>query len=52
MEYVEGENFWQRVSRQGVLSEAEALLYIRQIGSPSCRVGSCGENSPESATPE
>ena len=32
MEYVEGEDLWQRVSQQGVLSETEALKYIRQIG--------------------
>ncbi|HAG85687.1 MAG TPA: serine/threonine protein kinase [Cyanobacteria bacterium UBA12227] len=32
MEYIEGEDLWQRVNRQGVLSEAEALLYIQQIG--------------------
>ncbi|MEH1943541.1 MAG: serine/threonine-protein kinase [Nostoc sp.] len=32
MEYIEGEDLGQRVRRIGVLSEAEALLYIRQIG--------------------
>ncbi|HBB31711.1 MAG TPA: serine/threonine protein kinase [Cyanobacteria bacterium UBA8803] len=32
MEYIEGEDLWQRVNRQGVLKEAEALLYIQQIG--------------------
>ena len=32
MEYVEGENLWQRVSKGGALPEAEALHYIRQIG--------------------
>ncbi|WP_242040686.1 serine/threonine-protein kinase [Coleofasciculus sp. FACHB-1120] len=33
MEYIQGEDLWQCVKRQGVLSEAEALHYIRQIGS-------------------
>lgn len=33
MEYVEGEDLWSLVKRRGMLSEAEALLYIRQIGS-------------------
>ncbi|MEH1849174.1 MAG: serine/threonine-protein kinase [Nostoc sp.] len=32
MEYIEGEDLGQRLRRMGVLSEAEALLYIRQIG--------------------
>ncbi|MEP0856686.1 serine/threonine-protein kinase [Trichocoleus sp. DQ-U1] len=32
MEYVEGENLEQRVLNLGVLSETEALHYIRQIG--------------------
>ncbi|MBD1925639.1 serine/threonine protein kinase [Trichocoleus sp. FACHB-90] len=32
MEYIEGEDLAQRVFRMGVLSEAEALQYIRQIG--------------------
>ncbi|MHC5611443.1 MAG: protein kinase domain-containing protein [Nostoc sp.] len=32
MEYIEGEDLGQRLRRIGVLSEAEALLYIRQIG--------------------
>jgi serine/threonine protein kinase len=32
MEYIEGEDLGQRLKRTGVLSEAEALLYIRQIG--------------------
>lgn len=31
MEYIEGEDLWQRVNRQGILSETEALLYIHQI---------------------
>ncbi len=33
MEYVEGEDLWNLVKRRGMLSEALALLYIRQIGS-------------------
>lgn len=32
MEYIEGEDLGQRLERTGVLPEAEALLYIRQIG--------------------
>ncbi|AVH62652.1 MULTISPECIES: serine/threonine-protein kinase [unclassified Nostoc] len=32
MEYIEGEDLGQYLRRVGVLSEAEALLYIRQIG--------------------
>ncbi|WP_375505969.1 protein kinase [uncultured Nostoc sp.] len=32
MDYIEGEDLGQRLRRMGVLSEAEALLYIRQIG--------------------
>lgn len=32
MEYVGGEDLWQRVAGRGILSEAEALVYIRQIG--------------------
>ena len=32
MEYINGENLWDRVKRQGVLTEREALIYIRQIG--------------------
>ncbi|BAZ12420.1 serine/threonine protein kinase [Calothrix sp. NIES-4071] len=32
MEYIEGENFVDRVVNRGVLSEAEAVGYIRQIG--------------------
>lgn len=32
MEYIEGEDLGQHLKRVGVLSEAEALLYIRQIG--------------------
>ncbi|MEH2302702.1 MAG: serine/threonine-protein kinase [Nostoc sp.] len=32
MEYIEGEDLAQYLRRMGVLSEAEALLYIRQIG--------------------
>ncbi|MEH2117047.1 serine/threonine-protein kinase [Nostoc sp.] len=32
MEYIEGEDLGQYLRRMGVLSEAEALLYIRQIG--------------------
>ncbi|MGV0105832.1 protein kinase domain-containing protein [Nostoc sp. DSM 114167] len=32
MDYIEGEDLAQRLRRTGVLSEAEALLYIRQIG--------------------
>lgn len=33
MEYIEGEDLWEYVSRKGMLSETEALKYIRQIGS-------------------
>ncbi|MBW4634376.1 MAG: serine/threonine protein kinase [Iphinoe sp. HA4291-MV1] len=32
MEYIEGEDLGNRLRRMGVLSEVEALLYIRQIG--------------------
>lgn len=32
MEYIDGENLASRVETQGVLSEAEALRYIQQIG--------------------
>ncbi|ARV61527.1 protein kinase [Nostocales cyanobacterium HT-58-2] len=32
MEYIEGEDLGNRLRRMGVLSEIEALLYIRQIG--------------------
>ncbi|MBW4686278.1 MAG: serine/threonine protein kinase [Komarekiella atlantica HA4396-MV6] len=32
MEYIKGEDLGQRLRRMGVLSEAEALLYVRQIG--------------------
>ncbi|WP_392530274.1 protein kinase [Nostoc sp. C117] len=32
MEYIEGEDLGQRLKRTGVLPEAEAVLYIRQIG--------------------
>ncbi|WP_017319066.1 serine/threonine-protein kinase [Mastigocladopsis repens] len=32
MEYIAGEDLGSRLRRMGVLSEAEALLYIRQIG--------------------
>jgi len=32
MEYIEGEDLGQYLRRMGVLPEAEALLYIRQIG--------------------
>ncbi|MEH2047023.1 serine/threonine-protein kinase [Nostoc sp.] len=32
MDYIEGEDLAQRLKRIGVLSEAEAVLYIRQIG--------------------
>jgi WD40 repeat protein/tRNA A-37 threonylcarbamoyl transferase component Bud32 len=32
MDYIEGEDLGQRLRRVGVLSEAEALQYIRQIG--------------------
>ncbi|UKO96059.1 serine/threonine-protein kinase [Nostoc sp. UHCC 0870] len=32
MEYIDGENLASRVENQGVLSEAEALGYIQQIG--------------------
>ena len=33
MEYIEGESLSDRVNRYGVLSEAEAVAYIKQIGS-------------------
>lgn len=32
LEYIKGETLWERVANHGALSEAEALLYIRQIG--------------------
>jgi serine/threonine protein kinase len=32
MEYIAGENLCNRVQRQGVLSEAEALRYVHQVG--------------------
>jgi WD40 repeat protein len=32
IEYIEGEDLGNRLRRMGILSEAEALLYIRQIG--------------------
>ena len=32
MEYIDGENLAQRVEKQGVLPESEALRYIQQIG--------------------
>ena len=32
MEYVQGIDLWQRLKKQGVLAEAEAVRYIRQIG--------------------
>ncbi len=32
MEYIAGKNLWDLVREQGALPEAEALLYIRQIG--------------------
>lgn len=32
MEYIEGEDLGKRLKQQGILSETEALLYIRQIG--------------------
>jgi serine/threonine protein kinase len=32
MEYIEGEDLGQRLRRSGIVSEAEALLYIKQIG--------------------
>jgi len=32
MEYIEGEDLGQRLQQRGMLSEAEALLYIQQIG--------------------
>jgi len=32
MEYIDGEDLAHRVSKQGVLAEAEALRYIQQIG--------------------
>lgn len=33
MEYIDGENLKDRVEKKGILSEEEALLYVRQIGS-------------------
>ncbi|MBE9033707.1 serine/threonine-protein kinase [aff. Roholtiella sp. LEGE 12411] len=42
MEYIEGEDLGQRLRRMGVLSEAEALLYIRQIGDALTLVHSKG----------
>lgn len=32
MEYIEGEDLGKRITQKGALPEAEALLYIRQIG--------------------
>ncbi|MBF2065707.1 MAG: serine/threonine protein kinase [Calothrix sp. C42_A2020_038] len=32
MEYIEGEDLGKRLRQRGILSESEALLYIRQIG--------------------
>ncbi|MGL5064237.1 MAG: protein kinase domain-containing protein [Microcoleus sp.] len=32
MEYVAGEDLWNRVNQRGILSEAEALNYIWQVG--------------------
>jgi serine/threonine protein kinase len=32
MEYVPGEDLWKWVKRRGILSETEALNYIRQVG--------------------
>jgi serine/threonine-protein kinase len=32
MEYIQGIDLWQRLKKQGALSEAEAVRYIRQIG--------------------
>jgi len=32
MEYVAGEDLWKWVKRRGILSETEALNYIRQVG--------------------
>jgi serine/threonine protein kinase len=32
MEYVAGEDLWKWVERRGILSETEALNYIRQVG--------------------
>jgi len=32
MEYVAGEDLWKLVERRGILSETEALNYIRQVG--------------------
>jgi len=42
MEYIKGEDLGQRLRRMGVLSEAEALLYIRQIGDALTLVHSKG----------
>ncbi|MEH2387943.1 MAG: serine/threonine-protein kinase [Nostoc sp.] len=42
MEYIEGEDLGQRLRRMGVLSEAEALLYIRQIGNALTLIHSKG----------
>ncbi len=33
MEYIQGETLWDRVKNRGVLTETEALTYIKQIGS-------------------
>lgn len=33
MDFIEGESLWERVRRRGKLTEAEAVEYIRQIGS-------------------
>lgn len=42
MEYIKGEDLGQRLRRMGVLSEAEALLYVRQIGDALTLVHSKG----------
>ncbi|MEH1778783.1 MAG: serine/threonine-protein kinase [Nostoc sp.] len=42
MDYIEGEDLGQRLKRIGLLSEAEALLYIRQIGSALTLIHSKG----------
>lgn len=33
MDFIEGESLWERVRRRGKLTEADAVEYIRQIGS-------------------
>ncbi|MEH1856159.1 MAG: serine/threonine-protein kinase [Nostoc sp.] len=42
MDYIEGEDLGQHLKRIGLLSEAEALLYIRQIGSALTLIHSKG----------